>query len=74
MPADLSVEHQRDLEQELQRLRKQVNELARLAGVDDNIPTDESASIPSDIPSDNSASNTTQSPFFHAEDEVADNG
>jgi hypothetical protein len=71
MPADTTIEHQQDLERQVKSLTQQVRDLSRLAGINEtDIPTDDSAGIPSDVPTDDSTTDETQSPWYHSEDEA----
>ena len=71
MPANASVEHQRDLETTIRKQQRQINQLLALQGLDANDLPDDSEIPPdlSDIPADDSSASTTQSPWAHAENE-----
>lgn len=71
MPANASVEHQRDLEATVRRQQRQINQLLTLQGLSVNDLPDDSEIPPdlADIPADDSTASTTQSPWAHAENE-----
>lgn len=71
MPANASIEQQRDLEKTIRRQQAQINQLLALQGLSESDLPDDSEIPPDvlDIPSDDSSASTTQSPWAHAENE-----
>lgn len=70
MPANASIEHQRDLETTIRRQQRQINQLLALQGIEaHDLPDDEIPPDLADIPADDSTASTTQSPWAHAENE-----